>query len=174
MTATVLIRPELPTDREAISNVNQLAFGSDAEANLVDSLRDGGFVAVSLVAEIDGKVVGHILFSRVQISGQTGILESLSLAPMAVLPEFQRQRIGTKLLTVGLATCRAMGHKIVLVLGHPEFYPKFGFSAELARPLESPFGGGEAWMALELAPSALEGVIGSVKYSSPFGAFESP
>ncbi|MFY9254175.1 MAG: N-acetyltransferase [Fuerstiella sp.] len=172
MTATVLIRPELPTDQDAISNVNQLAFGSDAEANLVDALRDIGYVELSLVAEIAGKIVGHILFSRVLISGTTGVVESLSLAPMAVLPEFQRQRIGTKLLTVGLATCRATGHNIVLVLGHPAFYPKFGFSVELARPLESRFGGGEAWMALELVPKALDGVEGRVEYSLPFGGFE--
>ena len=169
---TILIRRELPKDRDAIRSVNQAAFGNDAEANLVDALRDGGFVAVSLVAEIDGKVVGYIMFSRVMISGKTGILESLSLAPMAVLPEFQRQRIGSKLVTVGLATCRALGHKIAVVLGHPEFYLRFGFSSELARPFESPFGGGEAWMALELVPKALEGVEGRVEYSSPFTVIE--
>ena len=172
MRPNAIIRPELPTDRAAIWNVNHLAFGSDAEANLVDALRDGGFLAVSLVAEIDGSAVGHILFSRLKISGRAEILESLSLAPMAVLPEFQRQLIGTQLLTQGLATCRAMGHKTVLVLGHPEFYTKFGFSAELARPLESPFGGGEAWMALELEPDALNDVVGTVEFSPPFGAFE--
>lgn len=165
---TILIRRELPKDRDAIRSVNQAAFGNDAEANLVDALRDGGFVELSLVGEIDGKVVGHILFSRVKISGKTGILEMLLLAPMAVLPEFQRQRIGSKLVTVGLATCRGMGHKIVMVLGHPGFYPRFGFSTELARPMESPFGGGEAWMALELVPKALEGVEGRVEYPPPF------
>ena len=169
---TIMIRPENASDRDAICKINRLAFGNNAEANLVGALRDGGFVVVSLVAEMNGKVVGHILFSRVQISGKTEILESLSLAPMAVLPEFQRQRIGSKLLTVGLATCRAMGHRIVLVLGHPEFYQRFGFSSALARPLESPFGGGEAWMALELVPKSLEGVKGKVEYSPPFNVFE--
>ena len=74
MTPNVIIRPELPTDRGAIWSVNHLAFGSDVEASLVDALRDGGFVAVSLVAEIDGHVVGHILFSRLQISGRAEIL----------------------------------------------------------------------------------------------------
>lgn len=134
-TMTIIIRRENALDRDAICKVNRLAFGNNAEANLVGALRDSGFVAVSLVAEMNGKVVGHILFIRVQISGKTGILESLSLAPMAVLPEFQRQRIGSKLLTVGLATCRAMGHKIVLVLGHPEFYQRFGFSGDHSRLL---------------------------------------
>lgn len=169
---TILIRTELPTDPEAIWNVNRLAFDGDAEANLVDALREGSFVELSLVAEIDGKVVGHILFSRVKISGNTGSLESLSLAPLAVMPEFQGQRIGSKLVAIGLATCRATGHRIVVVLGHSDFYSRFGFSSELARPLESPFGGGKAWMALELVPKALEGVEGRVEYSSPFAAFE--
>lgn len=168
----ITIRPESIEDLQSIWHVNQAAFAGDPEANLVDALRDGGFVDVSLVAEVNGKVVGHILFSRVKISGKTSILESLSLAPMAVLPEFQRQRIGSKLVTVGLAKCRTMGHKIVVVLGHPEFYSRFGFSSQLAQALESPFGGGESWMALELVPKALDGVEGRVEYSPPFMVFE--
>jgi putative acetyltransferase len=90
---------------------------------------------------------------------------------MAVLPEFQRQQIGSKLVTVGLAACRAMGHTIVVVLGHPEYYPRFGFSSELAQPLVSPFGSGEAWMALELVPESLKGVNGTVEYPAPFDIF---
>ena len=168
----VEIRPEIAEDQQAIRHVNQQAFGSSDEANLVDALREGGFVEVSLVAETDGQVVGHILFSRVAIITTSGAVDAQSLAPMAVIPDCQRQGIGSKLVEAGLEACRERGHKIVVVLGHPEFYPRFGFSAELARRLESPFGGGEAWMALELVPGAFEGVQGRVEFSPPFSEFE--
>lgn len=166
------IRPETAEDRAAIWQVNQQAFGGDDEANLVDALRDGGFVEVSLVAETDGQVVGHILFSRVTINTKVGTVDALSLAPMAVLPEHQRKGIGTRLLWDGIGACQKLGHRIVLVLGHPKFYSEFGFSAELARRIESLFGGGEAWMALELWPDSLKGIEGRVEFSPPFGAFE--
>lgn len=154
---SVVIRPETGQDQEAIWSVNQAAFEGDAEANLVDALRDGRFFAVSLVAEVDGEIVGHILFSRVAIVTNVGTVDALSLAPMAVLPSHQRQGIGSRLVEAALEACREAGHRIVVVLGHPEFYPRFGFSAELAWPLESPFGGGEAWMALELVPGRWAG-----------------
>lgn len=105
------------------------------------------------------------------IATKAGTVDALSLAPMAVLPSHQRQGIGSRLVEAALEACREAGHRIVVVLGHPEFYPRFGFSAGLARPLESPFGGGEAWMALELVPGALGGVEGRVEFSLPFRAF---
>lgn len=163
------IRRESGNDRTAIWNVNQAAFGTDAEANLVDALSDGGYVEVSLVAESDGEIVGHILFSRLTIITNFGTVDAVSLAPMAVLPDRQRQGIGTKLVEAGLEMCRMKGHRIAAVLGHPEFYQRFGFDAVLAQPLESPFGGGEAWMALELVPGAMKGVEGRVEYPPPFG-----
>ncbi|MCA9174366.1 MAG: N-acetyltransferase [Planctomycetales bacterium] len=166
---TVAIRPETDQDKSSIRKVNQAAFDGDDEANLVDALRDGGFVDVSLVAEKDGEIVGHILFSRVAIVTKVGTMDALSLAPMAVMPHCQRQGIGSRLVEAGLKACQS-SHKIVVVLGHPEFYPRFGFSAEIARPLESPFGGGEAWMALALIPGALDGVAGRVEFSLPFMA----
>lgn len=169
---TVAIRPETGQDQKAIWSVNRAAFEGDAEANLVDALRDGGFVEVSLVAEVDREIVGHILFSRVAIVTNVGTVDALSLAPMAVLPSHQRQGIGNRLVEAGLEACREAGYGIVVVLGHPEFYPRFGFSAELARRLESPFGGGEAWMAMELVPGVLDGVDGRVEYSPPFTALE--
>ncbi len=91
---------------------------------------------------------------------------------MVVVPSHQRQRIGTTLVESGLAACREQGHKIVVVLGHPEFYPRFGFSADLAQKLESPFGGGEAWMAMELSENSLMGIDGRIEYSPPFLALE--
>ena len=165
------IRPEILADREAICEVNRLAFGQDAEARLVDALRDGGFVRLSLVAEIDGQIVAHILFSRLPIVTETGVVEALSLAPMAVLPAHQRQGIGSRLMQAGLHACEAAGHRIVIVLGHAGFYPRFGFSAKLAEPITSPFSGGESWMAIELTPGALQGVRGTVEYPPPFAAF---
>lgn len=165
------VRPETVQDKAAIQDVNRQAFGGHAEAGLVDALRAGGFVAVSFVAQWKDRVVGHVLFSRVAISTAAGTIDALSLAPMAVSPSHQRQGIGTKLLSAALEECRQRGHAIVLVLGHCAFYRRFGFSSELARALDSPFGGGEAWMALELVPGALRGTAGRVSYSPPFAAF---
>jgi len=165
------IRPETAADYAAIHEVNRLAFGQDAEANLVDVLRDGGFLRLALVAEVGGQIVGHILFSRLPIITETGVVEALALAPMAVLPTHQRRGIGTLLVNEGLRACREAGHKIVVVLGHPGFYPRFGFSAKLAERLTSPFGGGDAWMAVELVPGALTGVVGRVEYPPPFAVF---
>lgn len=178
-----LIRPETPRDIEAVRRVNQLAFGRHDEALLVDALRDGGFARASLVAELAGEdasayatnadgpgsgIVGHILFSEMAIVTDSGLLPALALAPMAVLPEWQRRGIGSLLVRRGLEECRAAGERIAIVLGHPEFYPRFGFSSELARPLAAPFSG-PSWMALELAPGALAGVEGMVRYPPPFG-----
>jgi putative acetyltransferase len=168
----VVIRPETATDRDAIRHVNRLAFGQDAEGRLVDALRDGGHVRLSLVAETAGRVVGHILFSDLPVITRAGTVPALALAPMAVLPDFQNQGIGSALVRRGLEMCRQQGHRIVVVLGHPHFYPRFGFSPKLAAPLESPFSGGDSFMAVELVPGALEGVTGRVQYPPPFAAFE--
>lgn len=162
------VRPESPDDREAVLRVNRLAFGRDDEGRLVDALRDGGSARVSLVAEVDGHVVGHILFSDLPIVAPHGTVGALALAPMAVAPSFQRRGIGSALVREGLRACRASGHRIVVVLGHPEFYPRFGFSAGTAGRRRSPLPG-PAFMAAELVPGAPEGVEGEARYSPPFG-----
>ena len=169
---SLVIRAEAPSDLDPIRKVNRAAFGQEDESRLVDALRDGGYVRLSLVAEREERVVGHILFSDLPIITDCGTLPTLALAPMAVRPEFQRQGIGSELIRRGLDLCQAQGHRTVIVLGHPEFYPRFGFSAELARPLVSPFSG-EAWMALELEKGSLQGVVGRVDYPSPFGLRDS-
>ena len=161
------IRDETGDDREAIREVHRLAFGGDAEARLVDALRDGGYARVSLVAEESGRVVGHILFGTLPIETPRGTVEAMALAPLAVVPDRQRRGIGSALTRAGLLACARLGQRIVLVLGHPEFSPRFGFSTERARHLVSPYAG-PAFMALELVPGALEGLDGEVRYPPPF------
>ncbi|MEX0794510.1 MAG: N-acetyltransferase [Pirellulaceae bacterium] len=168
------IREETPADLGAIRHVNLHAFELPGEADLVDALRSGGYVRLSLVAQLasakpsEARIVGHILLSDLAIETETGDLPALALAPVAVLPEYQRKGIGHRLVEEALRLAREQGHHIMIVLGHPEYYPRFGFSAELAKPLKSPFSG-PPWMALELTPGALEGVQGEVKYPAPFG-----
>jgi putative acetyltransferase len=166
--SSISIRPETDGDHAAIREVNRQAFGGEDESRLVVALRDGGYDRVSMVAEEDGQVVGHILFSELPIVTQGGTVEALSLAPMAVIPPRQGRGIGSMLVREGLRACTEAGHRIVVVLGHPEFYPRFGFSAKLAERLKSPFCG-PAFMAVELVPSALDGVEGEVRYPPPFG-----
>ncbi len=162
-----IIRPETSADHAAIREVNRRAFDGDGEAWLVDALREGGFARFSLVAKVDGQVVGHILFSDLTIETPQGEIKALSLAPLAVVPSHQRRGIGSSLVREGLRACREVGHRIVIVLGHPEFYPRFDFSAKLAEPLRSPYSG-PAFMAVELVPYALQGIQGEVRYPAPF------
>ena len=165
----MLARLETADDIAAIRAVNTEAFGGPVEAALVDALRRDGLVVASLVADDNGVVVGHILFSRVFIHGSTTRVPAVALAPMAVVPARQRCGVGTLLMRAGLDACRAAGEQIVLVVGHPAYYPRLGFSHALTRDLRSPYEG-EAFMALELHPGALAGVRGEVRYSPPFAA----
>ena len=167
MTGTA-IRPERPIDWPAIRAVNGAAFGSDEEADLVDALRAGGLVIASLVAVADGKVVGHILFSDLDVRSDGRIIRSAALAPMAVLPAWQRGGIGSALVRAGLDACRAADIDLVVVLGHPDYYPRFGFSAELAKHLRAPFSG-PALMALALTPDVLADATADVRYPDAFG-----
>jgi putative acetyltransferase len=167
-----LIRTEKPSDFAAIHAVNKQAFDNrESEPGLVIAIRNSeNFIPeLSLVAEANGKIVGHILFSRIHIETEDGQVPALALAPMAVLPEYQKQAIGSELVRRGLAEAKRLGHAIVIVLGHTAYYPRFGFSAALAKSLECPYGDcGEAWMALELIPGALDGLQGKVVYSPAF------
>ncbi len=165
------IRPENSQSADelaAIRAINLAAFGAPIEADLVDQLRAGGHVLLSLVADVDGALAGHILFTRMWIDGPPQSLPAAALAPVAVLPTHQRRGIGSRLVEHGLERMRTQNESIVIVLGHPAYYPKFGFSAALAAQLESPFPG-DAFMALELIPGVLAGVFGRVRYADPFG-----
>ena len=167
------IRAESIADQPAIREVNRLAFGRDAEARLVDELRDEGFARLSLVAEDDDRVIGHLLFSALAINGDVDTIEALALAPVAVVPDRQRQGIGAALIRAGLERCRELGHRIVVVLGDPAWYPRFGFSADLALPLTCSYSG-PALMALELIPEVLNGVRGELQYPPPFARVQGP
>jgi len=148
--------------------VNEAAFGGSEEAELVEKLHADGEVLLSLVAELDGRVVGHILFSRMWVDTASGPLAAAALAPMAVLPGYQRRGMGGGLVRSGLERLRSRGEAIVIVVGHPEYYPRFGFSREAAAGIESPFAP-EAFMVLELKSGALDGVRGRVRYPAAFG-----
>jgi len=164
----LLIRDEQPRDREQVRKVNEAAFGRIDEGDLIDRLRIEGAVLLSLVAEVDSQIIGHILFTRMTVETAQGPVAAVSLAPMAVLPEHQGRNIGSRLVRLGLARLRDGGERFVIVLGHKHYYPRFGFSCQKARHLASPFPP-EAFMALELFGGALEGIHGVVRYPSAFG-----
>ena len=163
----ITIRPETPKDYKAIREVNDAAFKQENEGRLIEKLRKTNrFIEdLSLVAEADNKVVGHILFYPVAIVGSGHRHETLCLGPMALLPEWQRKGIGRRLVEEGLLRAKTTGHLSVVVLGHPEYYPRFGFKKasefNIKVPFEAP---DEAVMAMELRPEAFKGVIGTVEY----------
>ncbi len=163
------IREEREADFAAIRRVHEIAFGTTGEGRLVDRLRREDRLLASLVAIVDGNVVGSIIFSSLPIETHDGVIAAAVLAPMAVLPEYQRGGIGTALVSEGLQICRKRGLAAVLVRGHPEYYPRFGFSPELAADIGSNYSVPRtAWMALELVPNVLRGVAGKVTYPDPF------
>ncbi len=165
----MVIRPEKFEDLGAIRNVNELAFGRPAEADLVDDLRRNGKVLLSLVAEDEGRVVGHILFSPVTIDSGDDQLVGVGLAPLAVLPEFQNRGIGSLLVQGGLDRCRGAGHRFAVVLGHPAYYPRFGFVPASRFRLRCEYDvADEVFMSMELRDGALGNCAGVVKYQAEF------
>ncbi|MEG4455148.1 N-acetyltransferase [Microcoleus sp. N9_A1] len=163
------IRTENPEDLEAVRNVNIAAFGRENEANLVDRLRGTGST-FSFVAVQSDRIVGHIFFSPVVVEGKCSKnLSILGLAPVAVLPDYQRQGIGTLLIQQGLKECRRSGFQAVVVLGHPDFYSRFGFIPASRKNLGCEYDvPDEAFMVFELESGALQDCSGMVKYRSEF------
>ncbi len=164
------IRPERPEDVPGIRHVNQTAFGTTAEADLVDALRQQAHPSVSLVATDDEAVVGHILFSPVTLSSHPDV-PIAGLAPMAVLPGRQRQGIGSALVRAGIEECRRLRFVAVVVLGHAAYYPRFGFSPASTFGLTSEYDvPDDVFMALELEADALGQRAGTIRYHPAFAA----
>jgi putative acetyltransferase len=168
----ITIRAETIDDQSAVRSLNELAFGQPDEAKLVDALRKSVSIYISLVAVKDGEIVGHILFTPVTIESDVSSFTALGLGPMAVHPAHQRQGIGSELVRHGLEECRRIGHSIIVLVGHPEYYPRFGFVPGKLRDLTCEFEvPDEAFMVLELETGALLGRSGLVKYHPEFSKF---
>ncbi len=166
----ISIRPEQPRDIAAVRAINQAAFDEPAEANIVDLLRDACPDAVSLVAVEDDRVLGHIFFSPASVRGEHGVTQGMGLAPMAVLPERQRQGIGSLLVEAGIDVMHKRYCPFIIVLGHPEYYPRFGFVPASRYGLSCQWDGvpDEAFMVLILDESAMAGVSGTARYRDEF------
>lgn len=172
----IRIRQEAQEDHRPVYALHEAAFGQRDEADLVDALRKNAAAFVpelSLVATQEERIVGHILFTRVQIRDDEGRLHpSLALAPMAVSPGSQKTGIGGQLIREGCARAKELGFGSVIVLGHAHYYPRYGFRPASTWKIRAPFAvAAEAFMALELVPAALDRVSGMVVYPPEFGVF---
>ena len=164
------IRLERLSDLDAIRAVNRAAFGADVEANLVDALRREASPIISLVADDEGAVIGHVMFSPVSIDGEAaGAPPLMGLAPLAVLPDRQRQGIGGALIREGLAACRLGRVGAVVLVGMPEYYPRFGFVPASRFGLRCEYDvPDDVFMAIELEADTLAGRVGLVRYHPAF------
>ena len=160
-----IIRPETPADYAQVHEINKLAFETDSEAVLVDNLRQKADPLISLVAQMGDQVVGHILFTAVAIGDTPGSTATMGLAPLAVHPEFQDHGIGRALVEAGIEACLAGGCEIMVTLGHPDYYGRFGFTSAVEEGISyigqdfDPF-----FLVKELVEGTLEKYQGEVKY----------
>lgn len=162
---SIEVREERPDDVAAIRDVNRRAFGQDQEANIVDALRSNGAALLSLVAIVDDRIVGHIMYSPITVGNVTGA----ALGPMAVLPDYQRSGIGSKLVEAGNLGIRNAGHPFIIVLGHANFYPRFGFTPAANLGIKCEWEVPEdVFMVLMLDPARMHGVSGLAKYRDEF------
>lgn len=167
--AEVLIREETPDDSDDIRRVNDAAFGQPQESTLVARLRENGAILLSLVAVVEGRVVGHILYSPVTIGSDGSPLEGAGLGPMSVLPGRQRAGIGGRLVAEGNRRMRERGCPFIVVLGHPEYYPRFGFEPASRYGIRCEWTvPDEAFMILPLDPARLTGRGGLARYRREF------
>ena len=168
----VHIRRFGPGDAAAVRKVHLEAFaGREGEAHLVEMLHAAGAAPVSLVAveEASGGVVGHVLFSPVEIDGGGSGIRAVGLAPVGVLPEYQGKGAGARLVRAGLEACREAGYDAVVLLGEPGYYSKFGFERASDHGLGNEYAADEHFMVLELRSGALDGLRGTVRYQPEFG-----
>jgi len=170
----IIYRSERPNDYEGISKINDLAFGRPNEGKLIEALRSNEeFIPeLSLVADRDGMLLGHILFYPIHIDGGGKKHPCLSLAPLAVLPEYQSKGIGGELTKIGLIKSREAGYDTILVIGHPSYYPKFGFVTASGKDIQCPFPApDEAFMLIELREGALDGKSGMGVFPNEYSEF---
>ncbi|HIJ65548.1 MAG TPA: N-acetyltransferase [Candidatus Hydrogenedentes bacterium] len=166
------VRPEQPDDASAIRQVLEKAFPTHDEARLVDVLRERNKMVLSLVALIDDTIVGHILFTRMTMAPEQPSFEALGLAPLAVLPEYQRKGTGSRLVRDGLVQCRQLGADAVFVLGGPGYYARFGFAAAAPYGILNEYNEPEAFMVIELKKGVLARVNGTAKYLPEFSELD--
>jgi len=166
----MIIRPEKPEDIAGIRSLNELAFGQPQEANIVDNLRNNCEHLLSLVAVENDKIVGHILFSPAVIEGQHGTIKGMGLAPMSVLPDMQRWGLGTQLVKKGIENLKRTHCPFIIVLGHAEYYPRFGFERASAYGVKCQWDGvpDQAFMILWLDKSTMPPVSGLAKYREEY------
>jgi predicted N-acetyltransferase YhbS len=165
------VRQETDKDYRGITDVNNLGFGQKNEGQLILKLRKTKkFIPeLSLAAEIHNSIVGHILFYPIGIRNKDKVFPSLALAPMAVLPDFQKQGVGSQLIKEGLKRARKLGFKSVIVLGHAAYYPRFGFKPASRWGIRPPFDvPDDVFMALELVKDGLKDIQGTVEYPPEF------
>jgi putative acetyltransferase len=166
---TIAVRQEGPEGSAAVVTINDRAFGGTDESGLVEAIKQSGRPVISLIACSDDTPVGHIFFSPILIQSTGPSIDTLALAPMAVLPAFQRRGIGTLLVKAGLNECARQGCQVVVVVGHPTFYSRFGFGPASGMGLRSVYSSaGDAFMALELSRGVLAGRTGFVEYPVEF------
>jgi putative acetyltransferase len=162
---TITVREEQPADIPTVREVNVRAFEQEQEANIVDALRSNGAMVLSLVATVDGHVVGHIMFSPISVGEMTGA----ALAPMAVLPEYQRQGVGSQLIATGMHRLKDAGCPFVIVLGHAGYYPRFGFVPASTRAIRCEWDVPDnVFMVLVLDETRMQGFSGTAKYREEF------
>jgi putative acetyltransferase len=163
------IRPEIKDDVEGVRLLLEKTFGRPQEADLVDTLRERGLITLSMVAHIEEQIVGYIAFSPVELESNSSMVKILGLAPLAILPPYQRQEIGSKLVETALAECQKMEYQGIVVLGAPEFYNRFGFRQASLYQLYSSFDvPAEFFMVKELLNGSLSGHTGVVNYQPEF------
>ena len=169
MTTGILITEENESSYDQTWDLNVQAFGRDAEANLVNILRESGFPYISLIALKDDLLLGHIFFTPVELTEYEHRLNIMGLGPMAVKPEYQKKGIGSMLIKAGLEECKKNGCHAVVVLGHPDYYPKFGFNPSAIYNIKCEYDvPSEAFMVLELTKGVLKGKSGIIKYNNAF------
>lgn len=165
----MVIRKEEERDFESITAVHHAAFEKEHEAEIVLKSRQLGELAVSLVAEVDGQIVGHALYSTVRLVRENGEETAVALGPIGVLPEFQKQGIGAHLITKGNTFCFEAGHNLIFVLGHASYYPKFGFAPTAPYGITCEYDvPPEAFMVVARTPDGLDGHCGTVYYGNAF------